>query len=149
MDTKCDLVGEAVSCYRDGLNCAQSILTVFGAECGIEREMAKRITSSFGGGMCQGDVCGAVAAAIMVIGLRFGDSETGDFETKKKVVDVVQQYSKDFKDKHESMQCRELLPKALKVFEETQLLKSQSSKKEACVEYVKTAAEILEECLRD
>ena len=144
MDTKCDLVGEAVSCYRNGLNCAQSVLTVFGAECGIEQETAKRIASSFGGGMCQGDVCGAVAAAIMVLGLRYGDPENNNPEIKRKVASTVQNFSKDFKARHESMYCRELLPRGLKALDRTQLVEGQSPKREVCSNYVKDAAEILE-----
>ncbi len=140
-------IESAAARYEDGLNCAQSVLTVFGGNYGIDEKTAKRLTSSFGGGLCQGDVCGAVAAAIMILGLHFGSEDNVDPESKKKTAEAVKKFSKKFKTKHQSIQCRDLLSRGLRKLDKTQLQEGESPKKKVCVCYVEDAVKALEEVL--
>ena len=57
----------------EGYNCAQSIFYSFCDDLGFEKNTALKIACGFGGGMgCKGEVCGAVAGGIIVIGLKYG-----------------------------------------------------------------------------
>ena len=50
------------------MNCAQSVLTAFSDELGLDRNTALRLARGFGGGMGRtGKTCGAVTGAYMVI----------------------------------------------------------------------------------
>ena len=50
--------------FREGYNCAQSVLLAFGDLTGLEEDMAAKLASSFGGGLGRmREVCGAVSGA--------------------------------------------------------------------------------------
>ena len=51
-----------------------------GKELGYDKDEASRMAAPFGGGMFRGDTCGAVVAAMIAIGMRYGHSELGDEE---------------------------------------------------------------------
>ena len=44
-------VKEAVSCFTEGLNCSQAIFSTYAPEIGLDREVALKISCSFGAGM--------------------------------------------------------------------------------------------------
>ena len=41
----------AVSCFEEGFTCSQALLSAYGAQFGLDREVALRIADGFGGGM--------------------------------------------------------------------------------------------------
>src|SRR4030066_1594155 len=41
----------AASLFNEGFNCSQALLTAYGVELGLNREVALKIASAFGGGM--------------------------------------------------------------------------------------------------
>lgn len=49
-------------------NCAQSVLIPFAQELGLTQEQANALGAHFGSGMRHGSTCGAVSAALMVLG---------------------------------------------------------------------------------
>lgn len=54
-------VERAVSCFMKGSNCSQSILSTYGTQFGLTREIALKIAAGFGGGMGRvGKTCRAV-----------------------------------------------------------------------------------------
>ena len=60
----------ALAVYRDDYNCAQAICSVYGVPFGLDHKMAKKISCGFGAGIGRtAGMCGAVAGAIMVLGL--------------------------------------------------------------------------------
>ena len=75
-------------------NCAQTILRVYAAELGLSEEQAAAIAANFGGGMKRGSVCGAVTAALMVLGAA-GITDAAS----------VQQFQTAFAQKHDGMLC--------------------------------------------
>ena len=57
---KYDHTEKAVRLFSEGLNCAQAVFTAFSDVTGIDEELAKRLSSSFGAGMGRmREVCGA------------------------------------------------------------------------------------------
>lgn len=98
-----DRAEEAASLFRGGCNCAQAVFAAFADEFGLDEGFAKRIACGLGGGVGrQREVCGAVLAATMVIGLRHGPD-------KELAYPAVQGFCAAFKEKCGSIVCRELL----------------------------------------
>jgi len=97
---KVDKAGEL---FKGGCNCAQSVFAAFAAELGLDEELAKRISCGLGGGVGRmREVCGAVSAAAMIIGMRFGPDKT-------KAYPEIQEFCRKFKEQAGSIVCRELL----------------------------------------
>ena len=91
------------------INCAQSVLTAFCEELGMEKQAALKIALPFGAGMGRTDgVCGAVTGAYMVLGLRPYEGLT-PVERKEKVYALVGEFNRRFKALHQSIRCSELL----------------------------------------
>lgn len=89
--------------FREGCNCAQAVFAAFADEFGLEEDLAKRIACGLGGGVGRmREVCGAVSAAAMVLGLRLGPD-------KMKAYPAIQDFCAKFKAETGSIVCRDLL----------------------------------------
>ena len=96
-------VERAEALFLDGCNCSQAVFTAFADEFGLDEELAKRLSCGLGGGVGRmREVCGAVSAAAMVIGMRLGPD-------KMKAYPVIQEFCAKFKAEAGSIVCRELL----------------------------------------
>ena len=135
--------------FREGYNCSQAVLLAFSDITGLGDETAAKIASSFGGGLGRmREVCGAVSGAAMVLGLVKGYSDSKNFEAKKAHYNLVQEFSKRFKEKNGSIICRELLT-GVKTAQgkEPEARTDTYYKKRPCPLLVKDAAEILDDIL--
>jgi len=75
----------AVSSFKEGFSCSQALLSIYGTQLGLNREMALKVSGAFGGGMGRmGETCGAVTGAFMIIGLKYGKTRIKDEQTKEK-----------------------------------------------------------------
>ena len=105
--TKAD---EAVALFQQGFTCSQAVLSVFADDFGLDRDLALRISQGFGAGIAyRGDMCGALAGAIMVIGLRYGRIRADDTAAKEKTYAVVNEFLREFETSHGSVTCTRLL----------------------------------------
>jgi C_GCAxxG_C_C family probable redox protein len=135
---------EAVSVISGGYNCAQAVLSAFAQEFGVERGQAMKIAAGFGGGMVrQGDTCGVVTGALMVLGLRHGSGELDD-SAKKQLHTRAWQFLADFKARHGSTVCRDLLECDLGTEEGRKRAQETRVTKVRCPGFVESAVQILE-----
>ena len=75
----------AASRFDEGFNCAQSVLSAFSRQFGMDDDAALKIACGFGGGLGRtGDVCGAVCGAVMVTGMKYGMTHAEDIKAKEK-----------------------------------------------------------------
>lgn len=136
--------------FLQGYNCAQSVLLAFHEELGLEKEMAARLASSFGGGMGRlREVCGAVSGMLLAAGLLYGYSDPKDMEGKKAQYERVQRLAHEFSERNGSIVCRELL--GLDHHADTPAPSARTQayyKKRPCAELVADAAELLEQMMR-
>lgn len=96
--------------FKDGYNCAQSVFLAYAQDYGFDKVTALKLSSSFGGGMGRlREVCGAVSSMFMVAGLEDGYIENNNDDKKAKHYALIQQLAEEFKKKHNSIICRELL----------------------------------------
>ncbi|WP_440949696.1 C-GCAxxG-C-C family protein [Methanosphaerula subterraneus] len=105
--TKAD---EAVASFKSGFSCSQAVLSSFSEELGLDRDTANSVACGFGGGIARtGNICGAVAGAIMVIGMKYGMTRLDDNAAREKTYALVQQFIRDYTTKNGSITCPDLL----------------------------------------
>lgn len=75
-----------------------------------------------------GEVCGIVAAAFMIIGLKHGNADATDKKSRKKTYSLIKDFTKKFKSQNGSVICKDLV-----------------GDKSLCTKLVQDTAKILEE----
>lgn len=136
---------KAKELFENGLNCSQAVLCAFCDETGLSYDTSLALASSFGGGMGRlREVCGAVSGMFMVAGLLYGSDNTKSDQYK-----LVQSLAGKFKEENGSIVCRELLgiDGAQPPIPEKRT--NEYYKKRPCGELVKTAADIMEEYIKE
>lgn len=136
--------------FDNNLSCAQAILLAFGEELGLDEKTAIKITEGFGGGMAaMGKTCGAVSAAYMVLGLKYGREVNDDLEAKALTNQKVVEFTKRFKEKFRFDLCFDLLG-GFEIFSDEQKAKAKEAGAfNNCSDYVASAATILEEMMAE
>jgi len=142
-------VSPAVALFKNGFNCSQAILSVYGPKFGLDRETALKLACGFGGGMRMGQVCGAVTGAFMVIGLKYGQFDAADKESKEKTYRLVKEFAEKFTLRNSSIICKELLGCDISTSEGIKTATEKDLFNYFCPKMVQDAAEILEEMLSD
>lgn len=142
---------KACELFAGGYNCAQSVFAAFTDVTGIDKETALRLSSSFGGGMGRlREVCGTCSAMFMVLGMLYGTGENFTYEDKANHYKRIQAAAEQFKEKHGTIVCRELL-QGLKVTDDPspEHRTEQYYKVRPCIRFVETAAEILDKYITE
>jgi len=83
--------------FEQKYHCSQAVLAAFAEELGLTEKQALKLGGCFGGGMCKGEVCGACTGALMVLGMKFGQSDIEDLESRKKTNDIAMEFLDLFK----------------------------------------------------
>jgi len=138
-------INEVMEYFGGGYSCAQAIVVAYCEDLGLNKEAALKISCGFGAGMARlSQVCGAVSGASLIIGLKYGKFKADDHAAREKTYKLIQEFERQFKEKHGSANCRELLSVDFltgdKEFAGKQV-------KELCPIFVKDAVEILESIL--
>lgn len=140
--TKAD---DAVADFNKGFNCSQSVFAAFAPELGMDREKAFRVATGFGGGMArQGMTCGAVTGALMVLGLRHGIALQRDVEGKERTYARTLHFMQQFRERHGSVLCREILGCDLSTPEGQREARDKGLFQTVCPRAVRDAVEILD-----
>ncbi len=94
---------------KKGYNCAQSVVCAFADVVGVDEQVLFRIAEGFGSGMGgQQHICGAVAGAIMVNGLRNSSGQPGNIESLIKTLGISRQLTEGFCAQNGTAICKEL-----------------------------------------
>lgn len=110
--TKKEAIDKAQAYFDEGYACSQSVLLAFAPEFNLDEKTAKLISSTFGGGMGRlRQKCGAVTGGFMVLGLKYGNAEPKDMETKLHAYKMVRELNKQVEDIYGTSNCFELLKK--------------------------------------
>ena len=157
---------KAKELFLEGYNCSQAVFVAYADRYGLDKELALRLSASFGGGMGRmREVCGAVSAMFMVAGMETGQVRPRDPEAKKANYDMVQKLARRYKEEFGSIICKELLGlvpmagagkadnrgDALQAAEFTDTTPAERTeeyyKKRPCLEQIQRACDILDEIL--
>ncbi|NLV49893.1 MAG: C_GCAxxG_C_C family protein [Clostridiales bacterium] len=131
----------AYDLYNSGFNCAQSVLSAFCEDYGLDTESAMKIAGGMGGGFRSGEICGAASGAALVIGLKYGQNIPGDAVSKSVCSAKTREFIEAFKDANKHLTCRDLLGYDISGPE----VHDHSLSKAACSQLVKSAVAILEQ----
>ena len=135
---------KAVSCSRNGYLCSQSVLAAYAEEYGLTEEQALKLGTCLGMGMLKGEVCGACTGALMVLGLAHGDPKN-----RIPAYENSTRFLSAFREANGSWLCNELLGCDVRTPEGVQYARDRHLFTEYCPKMVASAADILEEILKE
>lgn len=141
-----ELTAQVAKDFQAGLNCSQVAFSYAARKLGLDEVTAKKIGSGFGGGMMNGERCGAVTGALMGLGLKYGHSSAEDKPKEAELMEKKAEFEKKFLEKYPSLQCQEIIganvgtPEGRKRFKEENLAKD-------CPALTAYVCQILEELL--
>ena len=133
--------------FLNGKGCSQAVLTQFCEQFGLDELTALKISSGFPAGMQMAGICGAVTGAYMVLGLRFADQESSTSAGRKKVYEAVAEFTRRFKERHTTLDCRELLGCNIMTPEGKEIADEKNLFKTVCPNFVEDAAVIVQELI--
>lgn len=138
---------KAAELYYSGYNCAQSVFCAFSDVTGFDESTSLRLASSLGAGIGGArEVCGAISASAMVLGLIKGYDVPDDLALKRahyaRVTDLVEGFRADF----ETVVCRELL-RGIKLSSVPSERTPEYYRTRPCAKFIRRAAELLDEAL--
>ena len=138
-------IEKAVSLFKEGFNCSQSVVAAFADKYGFTHEQALRMSASFGGGIGRmRETCGAACGLFLLAGLETGAVEGADRDGKARNYAVVQELAEEFKRRNGALRCADLLglSKNEPVVSTPEARTSQDYAKRPCVKMVEEAARI-------
>jgi C_GCAxxG_C_C family probable redox protein len=144
-----DPIEVAVDRLLGGFNCSQAILSAYSNQYNLPEETALRLAAPFGAGIGRmGRTCGAVSAAFLVIGLKFGHISAEDQVQKELAYQIARTFAGRFQDRLGSLECRHLLGYDLSNPDQLQRIREMALFQTRCPEIVRASAEELAELLQ-
>lgn len=135
---------KALSYFGDRFHCSQAVLAAYAEELGLTEEQALKIAYCFNSGMRKGEVCGACSGALLVLGMKYGQSKKDDLESRtranQKTVDFLERFAKE----NGSYRCNDLLGCDLSTAEGVRFATEHHRFTEVCPGMVASAVRILE-----
>lgn len=145
-----DRIRKAESLFMQGFNCCQSVVAAFADIYGYSEEQALKLSAGFGAGIGRMRLtCGACCGLAQLAGMDCGSAVAGDREGKSYNYKIVQQLLEEFRLKHGSITCSELLklkkdtPLSYEASERT----AEYYKTRPCVNQIISAAKIFADYL--
>lgn len=110
--TKQKAISNALNFFDEGYACSQSVLLAFSEEFRLDENTAKLISSTFGGGMGRlREKCGALTGGFMALGLKYGNIDPKDMNTKLEAYHKVRELNKKVEAIYGTTSCSEILKK--------------------------------------
>lgn len=111
-------------------------------------ELPSALATSFGGGVGgQGEVCGVISGAALLVGLWGGREKAGDKEAYDRVRSKMREFIAGFQGEHGKLLCRELTGYDLRSPEGEKRFKDDPERRIKCQRFVETAAVLVTKLL--
>lgn len=140
-------IEKAKDLFGRKFHCSQAVFAAFAEELGITEKQALKIGACLGSGMRKGEVCGACTGALLALGLRFGQADEEDIESRLKTNEVTDRFLAEFKKENGSYMCKELLGCDLSTQEGIAMAVEKKLFTEFCPKMVESATKIAEDIL--
>ena len=86
------------------LNCAQSLVSTYCEDFGLDRNQGLKVAMGFGGGMARtGKTCGAVTGAYIILGLSQRVNENNPRESIERTYRLIHDFNRQFLTLHGSL----------------------------------------------
>lgn len=139
-----EIVEKAVSRFKEGYVCSESILMTFAEAQGIKCKQIPKIATGFAGGIGRGGfLCGALTGAVMALSLKYGRNKPNETEAYEKCLAKCQELCKQFKSICGSIYCRDLTQCDLTTIEGRLKFKGQQIREKVCTKIVENSMRIL------
>lgn len=143
LDHNSELGKKAAEHFREGYNCAQSVLLTMLDHLNLTNELVPKIATGFGGGIGRcGSVCGALTGGVMAISVIYGTNEPL-MKKRLKAYQTAQKFYEQFEAQNGSVMCKELIGFNLSVPEQRDKAAKTNAFEEKCTVFVTKACEIL------
>ncbi len=141
----------AESLFASGYNCAQAVFVAFCDKTGMDKEIALKVSSSFGGGMGKlREVCGAVTGAFAVAGILWGPADVNDHKAKAEHYALIRYIADEFKKDYGTYICNDLLKGIADIHSPDPAKRTPEYYKiRPCVRFVIKACDILDEIISE
>lgn len=140
---------KAKALFDKKFHCSQAVFAAFADELGVTEEQALKIGACFGGGMRKGEVCGACTGALMALGLKYGQADEQDLESRYKTNEVTDKFLDRFQKENGSYMCKDLLGCDLSTEDGIAEAVDKKLFTEFCPKMVISATKIVEEMLNE
>ena len=133
--------------FAEGIDCGQVTLLALCDSLGISEEEAQKLGAALGGGMFNGEQCGAYLAGVIAIGLKYGHSDTMQEEARQKAkantMAALSEYRAAFEKQFGDTCCEKLL--GYKIPEEMTAAKESGRMMSFCPKLVAKNISLLED----
>lgn len=123
--------------FNNGLYCSQAVLGAFCEDYEMAKEVAFKISCGLNSGVRCADICGAVSGAILVIGLKYGDTPSLCNSKTEEFIGL-------FKEKNDNIVCRNILGCDISTSDGKEKAVNENLFKTLCLDIVKSAVQILD-----
>lgn len=138
----------ALKCYET-YNCAQSVISAYAPDYGLDKDKALQAAVGFGAGMGRvQEVCGAISGAVIALGLSSGFKDGDGRDKINAVYAKVHRFIDEFYAKEGKIKCRDLLGCDLSS-EEGHKYFVEHNLKDKCRGYVRFCCELLDKYLAE
>ena len=140
-------IEKAKDLFGRKFHCSQAVFAAFAEGLGITEKQALKIGACLGSGMRKGEVCGACTGALLALGLKFGQADESDIQSRLKTNEVTDRFLAEFKKENGSYMCKELLGCDLSTEEGIKATLEKKLFTEFCPKMVESATKIAEDIL--
>ena len=131
-------------------HCSQALFGTFAEDFGLDLQTAFKLSTCFGAGMRQGDVCGCISASLMVLGMAFGFYDAQDRELEMYGNQKTREFMEKFRERmNGETTCREILAHDIATPEGMKVIKQAGLILKNCPRPINHSIEILEEMLAE
>ena len=138
---------KALAYFSDKFHCSQSVLAAYADDVGLTEEQSLKIGYCFNSGMRMGEVCGACSGALMVLGMKYGQSCKDDLESRERANRLTVEFLNRFKSENGSYICNILMGCDISTREGAMYAKENGLFETICPKMVAGAVKILEEII--
>lgn len=135
---------------KQNYHCSQALFGAYADDLGIELKTTLKLSTCFGTGMRQGDVCGCVTAAMMILGMAFGFYDPQDQEQEiygnKKTDEFIERFKQYMNG---SLHCRDILGVDISKPDGMAKFRQEGLKFKICPMALHASIEILDDMLQE
>lgn len=140
----------ALARFKEKFNCAEAVLMGLAEAEDMSCGCIPRIATGFGGGVGGwGEVCGALAGAVMAFGVKCGRESGEDIESKNAVYAMVKQLFQTFEREFGTIRCFDLVECDMRTPEGMARAKELDLHNKVCPDFVGFAAEVAERLMKN
>ncbi|HUU56809.1 MAG TPA: C-GCAxxG-C-C family protein [bacterium] len=142
------LAARAVTLFNRDYNCAEAVTVAVGSYFEPEQRCFPRVATCFGGGVGRrGEICGALAGAVMVVGFLKGRRPGEGPEAKERAYQLAEQVVEAFRHRFGNVSCRALIGIDLSGPNGQETYRRKDVHKIFCAEYVAEAARLAHDAI--